>query len=757
MGKGTKHICASCGTKYYDLEKANHACPKCGTVGALKGNSKYKKSATRVKKRGATDKPEEKLKTLILFKVSENNPKTGLDIFGRSYDLRFPDAAAGWYVTSASDTENNVIKSRDTVLFLSTAPLDGLTQFLSSRNFSGIGQVGASDLVREHGEKVLTSIVKSKDTIAKELGVDKKKANALEAGWGVRLTSNIFNIFLNEIGLSPFQIREVGSKYGADIVKTLRRNPFELVKAVSRFDFTDVARVCGRLHLEVSEEQQIVAAAEFYLRERAEKRLRHTCLPKDNLIQRVSELLSKPEASIDQTISANEGVFVFGDRKNRVVVSTKASAARDDELVQSLKKISKNYSSFSKKDERKVSDFEVHNDIELSKEQIDAVNLAINNPICLITGGPGAGKTTMLQALVSSLKDHELKVRICAPTGKAAKRISENRYLAKFKPSTIHMYLAQAESAKFDTMIVDEASMIDIELMLDLVNSLPIGCSIVLVGDADQLPPVGAGQPFKDLLESQKIPTAFLTGNYRQDSFSDTVISARNIIKGKMPPINGDLSASDFNFFECPQDQQAEAVLRLYFELLPQKLNVSPIDLQILTPQRPGHVGLIKLNELIQKRITGDSKILFTKKSGNFDMAFRIGDKVIQKKNSYKLGIMNGDQGTILRESKGQTIVEFNGRNISLDNDERYDLELAYATTVHSSQGSEYPGVIMPITASHAHMLSRQLIYTGVTRGKRQVCLVGEAATLKSALAQFQKDFRWTNLVTELSALPWNA
>ena len=164
-------------------------------------------------------------------------------------------------------------------------------------------------------------------------------------------------------------------------------------------------------------------------------------------------------------------------------------------------------------------------------------------------------------------------------------------------------------------------------------------------------------------------------------------------------------------------------------------------------------MGLIRLNELIQKRITGDSEILFTKKSGNFDMAFRVGDKVIQRKNSYKLGVMNGDQGTILREKKGQAIVEFNGRNISLNNDEKYDLELAYATTVHSSQGSEYPGVIMPITSSHAHMLSRQLIYTAVTRGKRQVCLVGEAVALKSALAQFQKDFRWTNLVTELSAL----
>ena len=752
MPRGTKHTCASCGTKYYDLGNANHSCPKCSHVATARDVSKYKKPTTPARTGGASDKPKEKLKTLILFKVSDSDPKTGLDILGRSYDLKFSNASAGWYVTSADDARNGEISSEETILFLSAAPLDGLSQFLSSRNFSGIGQVGASELVRKHGEKVLTSIVRSKDIIATELGVDKKKANALEAGWRERLSSNIFNIFLNEIGLSPLQVREVSSKYGADIVKTLRLNPFELIKAISRLGFDDINRVCRRLHLEISEEQQIIAAAEYYLLERAEKRLRHTCLPKDNLIQRVSELLSKPEAEVGQTISANEDALIYGNRKNKVVVATKASAARDEELVKSLNRISKNYSSFSKKDERKVSVLEVDDGITLSKEQNDAINLAVNNPVCLITGGPGSGKTTILEALVSSLEDRDAKVRICAPTGKAAKRISENPYLDRFKPSTIHMYLAQAEGAKFDVMIVDEASMIDIELMLQLITSLPTGCSLVLVGDADQLPPVGAGQPFKDFLECERIPTAVLTGNYRQDSFSDTVVAARQIIKGKVPSINGDLSATDFNFLECSQNQQADAILRLYFELLPRKLNVSPIDLQILTPQRPGHVGLISLNERIQKRITGDSEILFTKKSGNFDMVFRVGDKVVQRKNSYKLGIMNGDQGTILREKKGKTIVEFNGRNISLDSDERYDLELAYATTVHSSQGSEYPGVIMPITSSHAHMLSRHLIYTAVTRGKRQVCLVGEVAALKSALAQFQKDFRWTNLVTSLSA-----
>ena len=188
----------------------------------------------------------------------------------------------------------------------------------------------------------------------------------------------------------------------------------------------------------------------------------------------------------------------------------------------------------------------------------------------------------------------------------------------------------------------------------------------------------------------------------------------------------------------------------LYFDRLPAKLKVAPQDIQIISPQRPGDVGVLRLNDLIQERLTGRSKPLFTKKSGTHDVIFHVGDKVIQRKNNYELKVMNGDQGTILRESGQHLMVEFDGQEIAFEGLQKYDLDLAYATTIHSSQGSEYPGVIMPITSAHAHMLSRNLIYTAITRGKQQVCIVGEVAALEKALAQYSKDFRWTALVEQL-------
>ena len=215
------------------------------------------------------------------------------------------------------------------------------------------------------------------------------------------------------------------------------------------------------------------------------------------------------------------------------------------------------------------------------------------------------------------------------------------------------MFLRRQErkQEEFDYMIVDESSMIDIELMLELLAAIPDGANIIFIGDADQLPPVGPGQPFKDLIEAEKFPIARLTGNFRQDTFSETVKAARSIIEGKSPKRNDKFLESDFVFFDVPQAQQAEKILQLYFDSVPNKLGVEPVDIQILSPQRPGHVGMNKLNRLIQDQTTRSSKPVLTKKSGNEDVQIFLGDKVIYRKNNYQLGVMNGDIGRVLRLS----------------------------------------------------------------------------------------------------------
>ena len=688
---------------------------------------------------------------LELFEVNASAPKKGYSISSGTLTLDFEELAEGWYCTPKASIDGSRLSNIKDVFFLETPPLKGLVSHLSSPKFKGVGRVTASDIANKNGGRAINSLGQSAKFIRTECGVSKEIALSLQAGWVDDQKSNLLKIILLEIGLSGYQIREVLAKVGSMIVPLTNENPFKLISIIPRFGFEDVDRVAARFNIHITNEQRVVAASEHYLLEYAEKRLRHTCLPLNNLVQRVSEMTSIDGSEVETIIQVNRASFFFTDRKQKEVISTIASANRDADILSELKDIIKKHKPKAGSKKFNIDALDSGLKIDLSDEQLAAVELGLSNSVALITGGPGSGKTTMLEGLVRAFESLEASIRICAPTGKAANRISENRYLSKFKPSTIHRYLANPNLHEFDVMIVDEASMIDVNLMLELLGSLPSGSSLIFVGDADQLPPVGPGQPFKDFLNSESIPTARLTGNFRQDSFSDTVKAARNIIRGELPEINEDLSGTDFTFFECPKDQQADLVLQLYFDLLPRKLGVRPIDLQILSPQRPGHVGMLLLNDMIQARVTDRSKILFSKKSGSGQVQFFAGDKVIQRKNNYDKRIVNGDQGTLIKGDGPDVVVEFNGRNVTLNGDEKFDIDLAYATTVHSSQGSEYPGVIIPITSSHSHMLSRQLIYTAVTRGKKQVCLVGEAAAFEKALAQYQKDFRWTSLVPSLN------
>ena len=453
-------------------------------------------------------------------------------------------------------------------------------------------------------------------------------------------------------------------------------------------------------------------------------------------------------------IADNKEDFIYAERKNKKVISTKVSFERDSKICRQFSEIIKKHKAIAPGQVFDGRNIETSEGISLSEEQIGAINSVLNAPVSVITGGPGSGKTTLVQGLVSALKTLKADLRLCAPTGRAAKRIAETPGLAEFFPSTIHKFITKQLASKsdndFEVMIVDEASMIDADLMLELLETVPDGASLIFIGDVDQLPPVGPGQPFKDIIESQTVSVSRLTGNFRQASFSDTVKAARGVIKGQMPILTNSLPKSDFIFIECEAGAQAEAVLNLYFDLMPAKLSIEPQDIQILSPQRPGEVGVFRLNELIQQRLTARSKALFQKKSGAQEVNFYVGDKVIQRKNNYELNVMNGDQGIITRLSGKDIMVEFNGEEVAYDGKQRFDLDLAYATTVHSSQGSEYPGVIVPIVSSHSHMLSRNLIYTAITRGKKQVCLVGQSDALERALALYSKDFRWTCLCENL-------
>ena len=720
--------------KYYDLGVKGKQCPKC--------NGQKKEKAAESNK--AKAEPSAPITDVEFFEVLESGNGEVRSISRGFININLPTPREGWHVTASDILDRDKLSNEGAVVYLGDFPFRGLSRFLSTGRFKGFGSVTAQRMSEQHGAALLEALKSGTKLTETPFLLSEKDSSSLHNGWQKSPKENLLYIFLAELGLSEAQSRAALGRLGADVISSLNLNPFSILKSIPRLSFQDVEQICGRLHIMLTKQQRIIAATDYYLND-AEQKHRHTCVPDNNTHQRVGELLNLPINDIADALKSDDDAFVFSDRKSRTVISTRISDLRDRKIIKELEAIQSGHRPLGKGLKFGEKDIRTSKGIQLSKEQLDAINVVVNASIAVITGGPGSGKTTMVQGLVSALLGLNANIRICAPTGRAAKRISETPGLADLEPSTIHMFLAKLRSSKndnkFDVMIVDEASMIDVDLMSELLESIPRGASVVFIGDVDQLPPVGPGQPFKDIIESEAVPVARLTGNFRQSSFSDTVKAARSVIRGNTPDISASLATTDFAFFECPPIRQADLILDLYFDQLPAKLEVPPQDIQIISPQRPGDVGVLRLNDLVQNRLIGRTKPLFTKKSGTHDVTFYIGDKVIQRKNNYELKVMNGDQGTILRESGQHLMVDFDGQEIAFDGLQRYDLDLAYATTIHSSQGSEYPGVIMPITAAHGHMLSRNLIYTAITRGKKQVCIVGEVAALEKHLRNFQRIF----------------
>ncbi len=733
LGKQIK--CKNCDTIYYSDEDGSPTCQKCGVF------------ATTLHAKG--DQLGYNTEVSVIY--IKENPIRVVIVDGPSNIDTSRLSNPGWYFFSVNlDIIQTPIDPKKAIL-LNHLPIIGIQSFLESYYFKGIGKEIAKKLISSSDRNIFEILTLPAHQISKQISIPITIAKNLSKTWNQLSSSRALHILLRELGLNHNVSNQILKNHGNKIISYFLSDPYQLVDLIPQFSFKIANTVVKKLRLKLPEEYKIAAAMNFCL-SRTEKRNGHTCGPIDRAFEEVSNLTNTPPETQKTALRSMRKKFIFTRVNNKEYISTYLSNERDEKISVGIKELLISDRKTTQKKLVKIKELRINKSIKFSDEQEKALNLAMMASVTLITGGPGTGKTTLVRALVAAFKNDNRSVTLCAPTGRAAKRLSETPGLKSFKPTTIHLLLVQIKSKKkseIDTLIIDESSMIDIELMEKIIEILKPENSLIMIGDADQLPPVGPGQVFKDLLKSDQIPTVRLTGNFRQIKGSSIISAAQSVIRGKQPKIDAKDLESDFQFIEETNDERLQQkVIDLYLNLLPPLFGpVQSTGIQILTPQRTHLLGRYALNRVIQNILWPKKKPIIV--TPDEQWLFR-GDKVMQKTNDYELGVMNGDIGKIKKGGKKITVA-INGRDIEYDHDKALALEPAYAISIHKSQGSEYPAVIIPISQKHQFMLSRNLLYTAITRGKRKVIVIGNLHTFKAGIKATWKDFRYTLLAHKLT------
>jgi exodeoxyribonuclease V alpha subunit len=619
-----------------------------------------------------------------------------------------------------------------------------MLKYLSSGAIKGVGKKTAKLIVDNFGDKAFDILENHPEELAKINGISKKKANDITEEfrriYGIRELS----LFLAEYDISPAMSATVWKLWGHFAKDMIVDNPFILCSSDIGLSFKNADKIASVLGKNTDDLNRISAGAE-YLLETAGFSGGHTSMPSELFYSECKRLLGVETESIEKAIR-------FSEEKRNIVMS-KDRDNIDRISLYKYYRAEKNIASYLKKATNSVREFDFNALIEVEEAgkgikyaelQKKAIGSALTTGITVLTGGPGTGKTTTLNAIISLYKQRGSKVMIAAPTGKATKRISE---ITGFAAKTIHRLLEVSydvsnklsfvhdESNKLDcdVLVIDEMSMVDSELFTALLSALKDDCRLVLVGDSDQLPSVGAGNILHDIISSGKVRVVTLNEIFRQARESGIVTNAHKIVHGEYP----ELKASDFFFMQrLDADSCIETVLELLMTRLPTSYGLSPIgDIQVLSPVRKGPVGIENMNKRIQELINPESPMTTSIRSGIY--TFRINDKVMQTVNNYDIvwaqgtesgtGIFNGEIGIIRSVSKedDSVVIDFDGKLTEYTLDMLSDLELAYAITVHKSQGSEFNAVILPLLGGYDRLYCRNLLYTAVTRAKKLLVIVG--------------------------------
>lgn len=649
------------------------------------------------------------------------------------------------------------------------ATVYGIQKYLGSGLIKGIGPVMAKRIVKKFGESTLDLIETDANKLLTVAGIGKKRIGMIQAAWEEQKEIREVMLFLQTHGVSSGYATKIFKQYGDQSIAVVQENPYRLATDIFGIGFITADGIAEKLGFDKQCQVRAEAGILYILHQLADEG--HVYFPYEPLVQKCREMLEIDRDLITRAMGANvlaarnvledlnddDGEFL----ENNKGVFLKKFHVSETGIAARLKRLLKAPKAIRAIDAQKAVDWvQKRLAIDLAENQAEAIKCAAQNKILVITGGPGTGKTTIINAIIKIFTPLKIRIQLAAPTGRAAKRMSE---ATGHEARTLHRLLEysmkkggfqkdQKHPLPCELLIVDEASMIDTILMHHLLKAIPLQATFILVGDIHQLPSVGAGNVLKDIMASAAIPVVILDKIFRQARESRIIVNAHRINGGKMPLRQNPGEKSDFFFIEQEDPEQVlNTILDLTGKRVPDYFGFDPMnDIQVLTPMHRGVVGAGNLNLALQSRLNQNTQGI---ERGN--RTFRIGDKVMQIKNNYDKEVFNGDMGRIVRlePETREVIISFEDRELPYDFTDLDEIILAYAVSVHKSQGSEYPAVIIPILIQHYMLLQRNLIYTAVTRGKKLVILVGTRKALAIGIRNDKTLKRYTLLEKRLSGL----
>ena len=720
----------------------------------------------------------------IVYRNAENG-YTVLNLVNKEEEITcvgiFSAIAEGENIEASGDYTDHPTYGRQFKVehFEERAPEDAqaIERYLGSGAIKGIGLALAARIVRRFKEDTFRIIEEEPERLAEIKGISERKAMEIATQVNEKRDLRQAMIFLQQYGITMNLAVKIYNRYGQEVYEILKKNPYQLAEDIDGVGFKTADEIAARGGIRSDSDFRIRSGILYVLSGAASEG--HTFLPQEELTKRASELLQVAPEFIEKHYMdlAIERKLMLKQKEEQTQIYAASFYYMESNVATMLKQLDVTYDESDTAIEKRILAIQKQTGMELEEHQVEAVKEAVKNGLLIITGGPGTGKTTTINTIIRYFEAEGMDIFLAAPTGRAAKRMSET---TGYEARTIHRMLElnggmegnagfernEMNPLETDVIIIDEMSMVDISLMHSLLKAIPTGTRLILVGDVNQLPSVGPGCVLKDIIDSGVCNVVKLTKIFRQAATSDIIVNAHKINRGEEVVL--DNKSMDFFFLKrYDADVIINVVLQLIKQKLPKFVNASEYDIQVLTPMRKGLLGVERLNVILQKYLNPPSPEKREKEYG--DTIFREGDKVMQTKNNYQLeweiksrfgltiekgmGIFNGDTG-IIREINdfAETVtVEFDeGRMVDYSFKLLEELELAYALTIHKSQGSEYPAVVIPLLSGPSMLMNRNLLYTAVTRARKCVTLVGNEATFAEMIKNTSQQKRYSGLCDRL-------